>query len=95
MSSPVFSHSYQLCLIVVVFSEEFRISFPIKFSLKKDNNQDKVMLVSQQVPHTVQVTICLHYRGLSELLEGLGPGDGKAPTKLIVVHKEVWASLAK
>lgn len=60
-----------------------------------DNNQDKVMLVSQQVPHTVQVTICLHYRGLSELLEGLGPGDGKAPTKLIVVHKDIWASLAK
>lgn len=35
------------------------------------------MLVSQPMPHAVQVTVCLHYGGLSELLEGLGPGDSE------------------
>ncbi len=78
-----------------VFLKEFRISCPINCSLQKDNNQDKVMLISQPVPHTVQVTICWYYGGLSELSEGLGLGDGKAPTKLIFVRKDVWASLAK
>lgn len=76
----------RFCL-VLCFLEEFRLSFPIN-CLLQDNNQDKVMLGSQPVPHTVQVTICLHY-GLCELLEGLGPGDGKTPTKLIFVHKDV------
>lgn len=83
----------RLCLIVC-FLEEFRISFPINCSPQRDNNQDRVQ-VSQLVPHTVQVTICLHYEGLSQLLEGLGPEDGKAPTELIFVHKDVWASLEK
>lgn len=62
---------------------------------QKDNNQDKVMPVSQLVPHTVQATICLHYGLLSELLEGLGPGDGMAPTEFTFVHKDTEASLAK
>lgn len=92
MSRAVFSYCSDFVWLFV-FLEEFRISFSINGSLQ-DNNKDKVMLVSQSqpVPHTVQVTMCLHYGEPCELLEGLWPGDGKAPTKLIFVHKNVWQS---
>lgn len=53
------------------------------------------MLVSQPEPHTAQVKVRLLYEGLTGLVEGLGPVDGKSPVKLIVVYKDVWTGLAE
>lgn len=87
---PVLQLSMSVC-----FFGRVLISFPINSFLLKDNNQDKANAgFPTNATHTVRVTICLHCGGLSEFLEGVGPGDGKAPIKFIVVHKYVGAILA-
>lgn len=90
-SSPVFSrcNTYIFFFWIVCFLDVFGISSSIICFQQKDNNQHSVMQVFKPAPHIARVTLCLHYGGLSELLQGLQPVDGKAPAKLVFFHKDV------